>query len=204
MTTNRELSEMVDTIGADYGYASGGCSVIDRMAQPRVMWSRFRDADGKERLDFRVPDYFELHPDVMELTIRLSMERIRGFESKDTFNALRKAVRESEIASECRGVYMMRNGLKEFREVRCAFDSEESLKDALCRAGDWRAEELEDVRFVWGDGRLTVADGSWVMGLAMLPCVHAGYTKVLLEDADTAARKALMRPPRIFALKEVE
>lgn len=204
MTTNRELSEMVDAIGADYGYASGGCSVIDRMAQPRVMWSRFRDADGMERLDFRVPDYFELHPDVMELTIRLSMERIRGFESKDTFNALRKAVRESEIADECRGVYMMRNGLREFNEVRCAFDSEESLKDALCRAGDWRAEELESVRFVWGDGRMTLADGSWVMGLAQLPCVHASYTKVLLEDADSAARKVLMRPPRIFALKEVE
>lgn len=204
MTTNRELSEMVNAIGEEYGYASGGCSVIDRMAQPRVMWSRFRDADGVERLDFRVPDYFELHPDVIELTVRLCMERLRGFDSRETFDRLRKAVRESEISDECMSVYMMRNGLRSFSEVRCAFDSEDSLKDALCRAGDWRAEELENVRFTWGDGRMTTADGSWVMDLAMLPCVHAGYTKVLLEDADTAARRVLQRPPRIFALKEVE
>ena len=203
MTTCRELSEMVDAIGADYGYASGGCSVIDRMAQPRVMWSRYRDADGKERLDFRIPDYFDLHPEVIELVIRLGMERLRGHGGADTFGRLRQAVKDAEIADECRSVYMMRNGLRSFNEVNSQF-TEDSLRDALYKAGDWRDGELDGIRFVWGDGRLTNADGSWVMGLAQLPCVHAGYPKVLLEDADSAARKALGRPPRMFALKEVE
>lgn len=204
MTTCRELSEMVGTIGEEFGFRSGGCSYVDRMAQPRVMWSRYKDPDGTERIDVRMSDYFDLHPDIIGLMVRLCMEKLKGRDSSETFRRLTEAVRDEAVADECRSVYMMRNGLRCYSEVDSAVRTERELKDLLLRVGDWKAGELDDVTFVWGDARASTHDGSWVMRTAVLPVAHAHDLKRLLEDADDSARKACRRLSRLNPLQEVE
>ena len=100
MTTCRELSEMVGTIGEEFGFRSGGCSYVDRMAQPRVMWYRYKDPDGTERIDVRMSDYFDLHPDIIGLMVRLCMEKLKGRDSSETFRRLTEAVRDEAVADE--------------------------------------------------------------------------------------------------------